>query len=67
MNIHELHIWQLSNDKIIGTVHMACYNKEDFLTVATKMKKVLHSFGVHATTIQPEFVDKVRIASCFVS
>jgi zinc transporter 1 len=38
---------------------MACNVKEDFVVVATKMKKVLHKYGVHSTTIQPEFVEKV--------
>ena len=58
VSIHEFHVWQLSNTKVIGTVHMACDRKAEFLEVASKMKQVLHSYNVHATTIQPEFVEK---------
>jgi hypothetical protein len=46
---------------------MACSQKEDFFKVATKMKAVLHSYGVHATTVQPEFVDKEVESSCVLS
>jgi len=58
LSIHELHIWQLAASKIIGTVHMTCPNDVDFHTLATSMKKILHSHGVHATTIQPEFIEE---------
>jgi zinc transporter 1 len=57
INIHEFHIWQLSDTKIIGTVHASCNKNSDFYKIATEMKAILHKYGVHATTIQPEFVD----------
>jgi len=57
MRIHELHVWQLADTKIIGTVHMMCPSNVDFLVLASNMKGVLHSHGIHATTIQPEFFD----------
>ncbi len=57
-NIHDLHVWQLSESKVIGTVHLTCHTNVDFLRLATAMKKVLHGQGIHATTFQPEFVDE---------
>jgi len=57
-SVHELHVWQLSDTKLIGTVHLTCdlsqYNH--FHEIAAKIKKVLHAHGIHSTTIQPEFV-----------
>jgi len=67
VNIHEFHVWQLSNTKIIGTVHMNCSKSNEFYNIATKVKQILHKFGVHSTTIQPEFVDSPeedKIDSC---
>ncbi|CAG8564484.1 5992_t:CDS:2, partial [Ambispora leptoticha] len=39
LSVHELHIWQLSDTKLIASVHV----------------KILHSYGIHSATIQPEF------------
>jgi len=61
-NIHEFHVWQLSDTKVIGTVHISCSSNE-FHSIAKKMKTILHSYGVHATTIQPEFEDDKRSRS----
>jgi len=57
LSIHEFHVWQLSITKIIGTVHISCARSVEFFNVAVNIKQVLHKYGVHATTIQPEFVD----------
>jgi len=57
LSIHEFHVWQLSMTKIIGTVHISCSLSVEFFKVAVDIKQVLHKYGVHATTIQPEFVD----------
>ncbi|ORX95675.1 cation efflux protein [Basidiobolus meristosporus CBS 931.73] len=55
VSLHELHIWQLSDNKAIASVHIHVTNASDYMTVATEVKRVLHSYGVHSATIQPEF------------
>jgi len=57
IDIHEFHVWQLSDTKVIGTVHISCARDTEFLDIASSMKHILHKYGVHSTTIQPEFVD----------
>jgi len=64
-SIHELHIWQLDDTKIIGTVHLTCSELIVFDSLAKEVKKLLHTHGVHSVTIQPEFVEDVNCSySC---
>jgi len=58
VNIHELHVWQLGDLKNIGTLHAAIDESADFPTIAETIKSLFHEFGVHSTTIQPEYVSK---------
>ncbi|KAK9721263.1 Zinc resistance conferring protein [Basidiobolus ranarum] len=55
ISLHELHIWQLSDNKTIASIHIHVTNVSDYMTVATDVKKLLHSYGIHSVTIQPEF------------
>ncbi|PVU92869.1 hypothetical protein BB561_003570 [Smittium simulii] len=80
-NVHELHVWQLSDTKMVASVHLVIskfknykkktyragkdiseYTESDldiseiYMHVATNANKILHKFGVHSITIQPEFV-----------
>jgi len=57
VSIHELHVWQLADTKVIGTVHLTCSSTITFFDLAMSVKKVLHSHGVHSTTIQPEYLE----------
>uniref|UniRef100_A0A8C9TM42 Solute carrier family 30 member 1 n=1 Tax=Scleropages formosus TaxID=113540 RepID=A0A8C9TM42_SCLFO len=54
--IHELHIWQLSGSRLIATAHIKCQGPASYMDVARRVKSFLHDEGVHATTVQPEFV-----------
>eukprot|EP01137_Pigoraptor_chileana_P032780 Opistho-2@22718 len=56
VDIHELHVWQLADEKFIATVHVTCDTQQDYMTLAALMKALFHSIGVHSTTIQPEFI-----------
>ncbi|KAH8835900.1 cation efflux protein [Flagelloscypha sp. PMI_526] len=61
LSIHELHVWTLSETKIIASVHVCVSNEHDFMPVAAKLNEHLHRFGIHSSTIQPEwpeYVDK---------
>ncbi|KAI5123764.1 hypothetical protein M0805_000353 [Coniferiporia weirii] len=53
--VHELHIWQLSESKIVASVHVLASRKRDFMQVAVDIRKVLHDRGIHSSTIQPEY------------
>ena len=54
--MHELHIWQLSETKLIATVHIRVEKQAGYMAIATLIRKLLHRHGIHSTTIQPEFV-----------
>lgn len=54
--IHELHIWQLAGSRIIATAHIKCHDPTAYMEVAKRIKDFFHDEGIHATTIQPEFV-----------
>ncbi|XP_010876729.1 zinc transporter 1a [Esox lucius] len=54
--IHELHIWQLAGSRIIATAHIKCHDPTSYMDVAKRIKDLFHNEGIHATTIQPEFV-----------
>ncbi|TSK58182.1 Zinc transporter 1 [Bagarius yarrelli] len=54
--VHELHIWQLAGSRIIATAHIKCRDPASYMGVAKRLKAFFHDEGIHATTIQPEFV-----------
>lgn len=54
-DIHEFHIWQLSDVKTIATVHAIVFNIDENNTKI--IKHILHSHGIHNTTIQLESHD----------
>ncbi|KAJ3252560.1 hypothetical protein HK103_001412 [Boothiomyces macroporosus] len=58
-NIHELHVWQLSDTQIIGSVHVVlAKTNESYMEIADLIKIKMHDHGIHSSTVQPEFVDE---------
>jgi len=55
LSLHELHIWQLSETKIVASVHVMASRRHDFMPIAGKIRKALHHQGIHSSTIQPEY------------
>ncbi|KAA0197083.1 Cation efflux protein: zinc transporter [Fasciolopsis buskii] len=53
--VHDLHVWRLQSNCIIGTVHIRCASLPDYLNIARQVKELFHEFDIHCTTIQPEF------------
>jgi len=55
---HDLHVWQLSDDITIGTIHACVYDNEleHVENVKEEVKKVFHNFDVHSTTVQVEIL-----------
>ncbi|PWN50936.1 cation efflux protein [Violaceomyces palustris] len=60
LNLHELHVWQLSESKIVASVHVlvdcSSNQNEKYMEIAAKIRNELHLWGIHSSTIQPEFV-----------
>jgi len=62
--VHELHIWQLSDVKMIASVHIQVNLPKDsrikrYHQIARAIRTCLHAYGIHSSTIQPEFADTV--------
>lgn len=55
ISLHELHVWQLSESKIVASVHVLASRDHDFMPVAANIRKALHHHGIHSSTIQPEY------------
>lgn len=51
----QLHIWQLTEKTIVASVHVLVSRDTDYMAVADNIRKILHEYGVHSSTIQPEF------------
>lgn len=54
LQVHELHIWSLSESKSVASVHVLIQTHDDFTRVSSQIRKSLHRFGIHSSTIQPE-------------
>ncbi|XP_040286320.1 zinc transporter 1 [Bufo bufo] len=68
--VHELHVWQLAESRIIATAHIKCQDPTAYMEVAKRIKDFFHNEGIHATTIQPEFSaveSESRISLCELS
>ncbi|KAJ3409234.1 hypothetical protein CcCBS67573_g03166 [Chytriomyces confervae] len=62
LQVHELHVWGLSDDKAVASVHIRCprpspQNPQEwnYMHVASSVKRLLHTYGIHSTTVQPEY------------
>ena len=61
-NVHELHVWQLDDEKLIGSLHFNLEHIDDIHNIGNIVKQavmdiktIFHKHGIHSTTIQPEF------------
>ncbi|EUC66774.1 zinc/cadmium resistance protein [Rhizoctonia solani AG-3 Rhs1AP] len=55
--VHELHVRQLSEAKSVASVHVRVARPMEFMAIAARVRGVLHAFGVHSSTIQPEYAE----------
>eukprot|EP01126_Amoeba_proteus_P014594 TRINITY_DN1644_c0_g3_i2.p1 TRINITY_DN1644_c0_g3~~TRINITY_DN1644_c0_g3_i2.p1 ORF type:complete len:353 (-),score=76.33 TRINITY_DN1644_c0_g3_i2:202-1260(-) len=58
--IHDLHVWELVDSMIIASLHVTIWecDSETFKKIVARCKKVLHRFGIHSSTLQPEFIPR---------
>lgn len=70
-DVHELHVWQLSESKVVASVHVLASRNYDFMQVAVHIREALHDRGIHSSTIQPEYHPashpQTPVTSCPVS
>ncbi|KAB8255353.1 cation efflux protein [Aspergillus pseudonomiae] len=58
---HDLHVWQLSDTKHVASIHIQVDTEikgegsERYMRLARQVRRCLHAYGIHSTTIQPEF------------
>jgi len=59
--IHDLHVWQLVDDVTIASLHVSIWecDVETYKEVVARCKKVFHKYGIHSSTLQPEFVTRI--------
>lgn len=63
LGVHDLHIWQLSDLKLVASAHIRVSRWCSFMAVGSQIKEVFHAAGVHSVTVQPEFVEDAVSAS----
>lgn len=61
ISCHHLHVWQLSDTKLVSSLHIKvdCDIKGEgsdrYMELARQVRECLHDYGIHSSTIQPEF------------
>jgi len=61
ISCHHLHVWQLSDTKLVASLHVQVnFDFKDegsarYMGLARQIRECLHQYGIHSSTIQPEF------------
>ena len=61
LSAHHLHVWQLSDTKLVASIHVQLgfdfkgEGSAQYMQLAREIRKCLHEYGIHSSTIQPEF------------
>ena len=61
VSCHHVHVWQLSDTKVVASLHVQLgfdfegAGKEQYMRLAKEVRTCLHEYGIHSSTIQPEF------------
>ena len=61
VSCHHLHVWQLSDTKLVASLHVQVAfgykgaDSEQYMKLAKAVRRCLHEYGIHSSTIQPEF------------
>lgn len=62
MNVHDLHIWQLTGSKFVSTAHIIFEDHEIYCRIMDHVVNYFHEQGITIVTIQPEFLSDCSIA-----
>ncbi len=55
VRMHQLHIWRLTPQKTLATVHVVFNTTEDILTKYQDISFIFQTHDIDHVTIQPEF------------
>jgi zinc transporter 1 len=61
LSCHHLHVWQLNDTSLIATLHVRVAfefkgeGSQKYMELAHQIRECLHKYGIHSSTIQPEF------------
>jgi zinc transporter 1 len=61
LSCHHLHVWQLSDTKLVASLHVQIEfdfkgeGSARYMQLAKAVRHCLHGYGIHSSTIQPEF------------
>lgn len=61
VGVHHLHVWQLSDTKKVASLHVQvefdfkAEGSARYMRLAQEINNCLHAYGIHSSTIQPEF------------
>ncbi|KAM5453961.1 Zinc resistance conferring protein [Microsporum audouinii] len=61
ISCHHFHVWQLSDTKLVASLHIQVSfdikgeGSDRYMSLARHVRKCLHAYGIHSSTIQPEF------------
>jgi zinc transporter 1 len=61
LEAHHLHVWQLSDTKLVASLHVKVdlelqeAGSASYMHLAREIRSCLHGYGIHSSTIQPEF------------
>lgn len=64
---HDLHVWQLSDTKVVASVHVKVRpgikgtGSEGYMRLAREIRQCLQEYGIRNATIQPEFMEDGEI------
>jgi len=58
VNVHDLHVWQLTATKVISTAHIIFQNPTVYSKITHKLTEFFMEHGITQVTIQPEFFTK---------
>ena len=61
VSCHHVHVWQLSDTKLVASLHVQVEydfkgeGSARYMQLARAVRHCLHEYGIHSSTIQPEF------------
>ena len=61
VSCHHLHVWQLTDTTLIASLHVQVAfdfkgeGSRRYMSLARGVRRCLHEYGIHSSTIQPEF------------
>ncbi len=61
LSCHHLHVWQLSDTKLVASLHVQLEydfkgeGSARYMQLARAIRRCMHEYGIHSSTIQPEF------------